>query len=262
MPQQQEVTGTQSLDRTIAMMQIIAKHGRDGLRAVDLTRLSGLTKPTALRIVKALSRHRLVEWDKETGRYYLGPEIFLMGLVAADRFGLHKKALPSLIRIASASGDASFLTVRQNFHAVCVHREEGSYPLRSTVLQKGDRYPLGVNAGSVALLAAMPDEEVEEALESNREEIAADFPTIQMDTIRADVKATRENGYALNPGRVVEGSWGIGVAVRDEAGKSIGALSIAAVEPRLRKLERQLELYQLLEAEANKLGKAALASGS
>lgn len=257
---QQEVTGTQSLDRMIAIINIVSKHGRNGLRATDLTRLSGLTKPTALRIVKALRRQGLIEFDAETSRYFLGPEIFLMGLMAAERFGLHRKALPNLIRIAKASEDAAFLTVRQNFHSVCVHREEGTYPLRSTVLQKGDRYPLGINAGSLALLAAMADGEVEEALRSNAAEIAADFPAIALNTIREDVRATRENGYALNPGRVVEGSWGIAVAILDSAGECIGSLSIAAVQPRLQNVDRQRELFHLLKVEADKLGNANISS--
>jgi DNA-binding IclR family transcriptional regulator len=48
---------------------------------------------------------------------------------------------------------------------------------------------------------------------------------------------------------LLPGSWGIGVAIRGQDGRPIGALSIAAIESRLGE-ERQRELARLLTKEA------------
>lgn len=40
------------------------------------------------------------------------------------------------------------------------------------------------------------------------------------------MEATRAAGYAVNPGLLVQGSWGIGAAVFDGAGEPAWALSI------------------------------------
>jgi DNA-binding IclR family transcriptional regulator len=53
----------------------------------------------------------------------------------------------------------------------------------------------------------------------------------------------------MNPGMLLPGSWGIGVAIRRQDGQPIGALSIAAIESRLGE-ERQRELAKLLMKEA------------
>ena len=53
--------------------------------------------------------------------------------------------------------DSSFLSVRRDNYAVCLYREEGTYPVRTHALQAGLQHPLGVGAGSLAMLSALPD---------------------------------------------------------------------------------------------------------
>jgi DNA-binding IclR family transcriptional regulator len=62
------------------------------------------------------------------------------------------------------------------------------------------------------------------------------------------VRETRTRGFAVNRGLLVSDSWGVGVAVIDESGKPVGALSIAAIKERLRE-DRMQELGLLLKAE-------------
>ena len=40
---------------------------------------------------------------------------------------------------------------------------------------------------------------------------------------------TKERGYAVNPGLIVEGSWGLGAAVFDRSGRPEWALSLTGV---------------------------------
>jgi DNA-binding IclR family transcriptional regulator len=72
------------------------------------------------------------------------------------------------------------------------------------------------------------------------------------DKLRGHIAAIRELGYAVNPGLIVPGSWGIGAAVFDAHGEPRSALSITGVEARLAP-PRQQELGQLLLGEAHRL---------
>ena len=99
----------------------------------------------------------LVEQDPVTRSYFLGVETYVLGLLATARFGLHHLARDSLLRLARQSGDTAFLSVRRGDYGTCLHREEGTCPLRSHVLQAGDRHPLGVGAGNIAMLAKLSD---------------------------------------------------------------------------------------------------------
>ncbi|WP_246448788.1 IclR family transcriptional regulator domain-containing protein [Paracoccus amoyensis] len=69
------------------------------------------------------------------------------------------------------------------------------------------------------------------------------------ETLALDQAATRRQGYAVNPGRIVPGSWGLGVAILWPDGRPAGALSIAAIEDRMRP-ERRSDLIAALQREA------------
>ena len=146
----------------------------------------------------ALVRAGLLEQDTETRRYHLGPEAYVLGTLASRRFGLHPISVGSLVRICEATGDTAFLSVPHDIYSICLHREEGSYPIRSYALHAGDRHPLGIGAGSLALLAALSDREVEQVLAAIAEILKEKYPTYSPSLLRELVKEARSKGFALN----------------------------------------------------------------
>lgn len=244
--------GTQSIERALALLLQVGRTDGEGARLTDLVAASGLAKPTARRALGALVRTGLLEQDETSRRYHLGPESYVLGTLAARRFGIQAQAIDGLVRLAQASGDTAFLSVRRDVHVVCLHREEGPFPIRSHVLQAGDRHPLGIGAGSLAVLAALPDDEIGQAIAANAAIIAKRYPAYSPASLREAVARTRKDGYALNPGLLMAGSWGIGVVVRDPRGRPVYSVSLAAIESRLDAARRD-ELVPLLKAEAAKL---------
>lgn len=251
-PEEEPREGAQSIDRAIGLLQLVGRSGVDGARLADLIARSGLQKPTVRRLLLALMRGGLVEQDEESRRYFVGPEAYVLGTLASARFGIHALSLDGLARLARDTGDCAFLSVPRDGYAVCLHREEGAFPIRTHVLQAGDRHPLGIGGGSLAILAALPDAEVERIIAANAEVLARHYPAFPPGLLRELVADARTRGYALNPGILMPGSWGIGIAVRDAKGQPIGALSIAAIESRLTEA-RQHEIAPLLKREVELL---------
>lgn len=253
--------GTQSIERAIALLLMVGRAGPAGARLADLVVQSSLPKPTVRRVLLALVRSGLLDQDEASRRYHIGPEAYVLGTLASARFGIHALSLDGLARLAQASGDTAFLTVPRDTYAVCLHREEGPFPIRTHVLQAGDRHPLGIGGGSLAILAAMPDTEIDHVFAQNADALARLYPTYSPDLLRQCVAEARARGYALNPGILMPGSWGIGVPVMGADGRPIGALSIAAIESRLGEA-RQHELADLLRHEAGLLEAALRRPGS
>jgi DNA-binding IclR family transcriptional regulator len=244
--------GAQSIDRAATLLLLVGRAGPFGARLSELVEQCDLAKPTVRRILLALVRAGLLDQDPETRRYYIGPEIYVLGTLASTRFGIHPISLRSLVRLSQETGDTAFLSVPRGVYSICVHREEGPYPIRIHALHAGDRHPLGVGAGSLALLSALPDHEVKEVLAANADILADNYPQYPPKVLLAMVQEARAKGYALNPGMLLPGSWGIGVAIRGQDGRPIGALSIAAIESRLGK-DRQQKLAELLTKEARSI---------
>jgi DNA-binding IclR family transcriptional regulator len=89
-------------------------------------------------------------------------------------------------------------------------------------------------------------------IQASAGEIAARYPDFSPALLRDLATQTRARGFALNPGLLMAGSWGVGVPILDRQGRCEGALSIAAIESRLGP-NRQHELGALLKAEAERL---------
>lgn len=240
-----ELTGSQSVDRALGLLAMVGRHAEHGAPLSHLVEQSGLNKPTARRLLLALMRAGLVQQDDESRRYFLGEETYVLGSLAARRFGLLQVAMENVIRLSKRTEESSFVSIRRDVFSVCLHREEGTYPIRTHVLQAGSEHPLGCGAGSLAMLASLPNDEVEHILAANADILQERYPMLPTARIRDDVAATRERGYALNPGLIVRNSWGIGAAVRYPDGGLAGALSIAAIDSRMQE-PRQGELVACL----------------
>lgn len=245
---ERDLHGSQSVDRALKLLSLVGRSAERGLSLNKLVEDGGFNKTTTRRLLLALMRARLVDQDEVDRQYYLGQEAYVLGMFASHRFGLLDVSMQSLIRIARESGDAAFVSVRRHTHAICLHREDGNFPIRSHFLQKGSEYPLGIGAGSLAMLAFLEDWEVEQILGDNAVEIESGFPGVTLADLRSRVAATRAKGYSVNPGLVYESAWGIGVAVAYPDGRLAGALSIAAIDSRLQE-PRQSKLAALLREE-------------
>ena len=245
-------SGSQAVDRALALLQITGRAAGQGVALSELIEASGLGKPTVRRLMLALIRRGLVEQDSASRLYFLGEESYVLGTLATPRHGLLEIAADAAVRLAKASGDTAFVNMRRGSAAVCLHREDGAYPIRTHALETGAQHPLGIGAASLAMLSALPNAEVEMALKDNADRMASDYPNYDADLLRSDVARTREQGFALNPGRIVPGSWGIGVALRRPDGSVVGAISIAAIESRMLP-PRDSELAALVKREAREI---------
>lgn len=247
-----DLQGTQSVDRALRLLKLVGRGAERGVQLSDIVEESGLNKPTARRLLLALMRAGLVEQEVRTRRYYLGEEAYVLGTLASRRYGLLELSMESLRHLSEVTMDTSFLSVRQGTYAVCLHREEGTYPVRTHALQARDQHPLGIGAGSLAMLAALDDGEVECVLATNRKILDTQYAYYSVEQLREDIIQTRRQGYALNPGRIVAGSWGLGVAIVFPDRRIAGALSIAAIDSRMGP-ERQPELVRHLKAEVARI---------
>jgi DNA-binding IclR family transcriptional regulator len=241
--------GAQSIERAVKVLRAVAASGSLGTKSVEIVALTGLTKGTVHRILLALIREGLVEQADDTRLYFLGPEAYVLGTIASPRYGVDRWAPPALRRLADVSQDTAFFSILRGFDVVTLQREEGAYPIKTHVLKPGDRHPLGVSSAGQAILAAMDDQSVMRILKANAEVIKQRYPRYSIRTIEQIVEDARKNGFALNPGLVWPGSWGIGIAVVDPEGKPIGALNISAIESRLgAAVQKELAVHLRREA--------------
>ncbi|WP_077001447.1 IclR family transcriptional regulator [Variovorax sp. KK3] len=228
-----ETPGAQTLRRGLAILKLLARYQPGGLRMSDIGRKTGLTKATAVRLTRTLVEERFVTQDADTRSYRLGPESFAVGLAAEPAYALQRLAAPVLRSLAVETGDWIFFAVRQGFDAICLSRESGDIPYPATAIKVGDHFPICVGAGGVAMLAALPDDEIAFAMEQKADVIARDYPSVTPPVIRELVGTTREKGYCVIPGIIVRGYWGLGVPLLQPDGRPVASMILVTTEARL-----------------------------
>ncbi|NRB16667.1 MAG: IclR family transcriptional regulator [Rhodobacteraceae bacterium] len=244
--------GAQSILRAASLLREVGLRRSVGL--ADVTAATGLSKPTVRRMLLALMNVGLIAQNPETKRYKLGVDAYLLGQLAETPYSFHDLSRDGIARLAELSGDTAYLSIRQGDSTICLHREEGKYPIRTHVLHVGDRQPISVGAASMAILASLPKAEADVIMEDNLDKIKDTYPDFNMEKIHTLVAEARIQGWALNPGLAFPGSWAIAAAVRDPDDRVLGAITIAAIEARL-DTKRQSELAGLLMKEAQRLEK-------
>lgn len=223
-----ETTGAQTLRRGLAILKLLARYQPGGLGVSEISRKLELNKATAVRLTRTLMEEQFVAQDAETRHYRLGPEAFAVGLAAEPNYALQRLAAPSLRSLALETGDWLFFTVRHGLEAICLSRESGDVPYPHASLRVGDRHPLGLGAGGLAILAAMPKEEAETVLTINAPEILRRYPQLSEGALRKMLEETREQGYSVIPGSLSPGFWGIGVPVLRADGHPVAAIVLVA----------------------------------
>jgi len=227
-----------SLRRGVQLLRLLAAAGARGAALTELTQRSGLPHPSVHRVLRQLIAEGLAAHEPETRRYRLGSLTFELGLAGSTLYDIRDLCEPAMRALADATADTVYLVGRSGFDAVCLHRLEGSFPIRTLVLEVGSRRPLGVGAGGLAILAAIDPQERDEIIERLAPALAASRGPSPA-ALRKACERTIAAGFSVIEGTVNLGVTAVGVALRNSMGQPVAALSVAAMSQRMTRGRRR-----------------------
>jgi DNA-binding IclR family transcriptional regulator len=235
------------------MLKEVAMHGPRGTRVAEVANALGLAYPTAYRMMNCLVAERMVERDEESRRYSLGPLVYELGLSVPPKMNLRDICDPVTSRVASSTGDTVFLNVRSGLDVLCIDRKEGTYPIKTLIFDVGSRRPLGVGAGGVALLMALPEAEVNSIMRANALRLEM-YGGMTQRTITTLVRESRARGYVVTEDIVVRGVSAVSLPFGGQHGVPCAALTVACVPSRMPE-SRHRDLVSMLRTQITTLEK-------
>jgi DNA-binding IclR family transcriptional regulator len=147
-------SGVGVLDKAVVILSFLSEGGPATL--AEVVGGTGLSRPTAHRLLSALEAHRLV--GRDGGRYSLGMRLSLWGSRAVG-LGLNEVGRSALVALRDETGESTQLYVREGDRRVCVVSvERAGGGLRDTV-PVGAVLPLDRGSGGKVLLAWAQDRE-------------------------------------------------------------------------------------------------------
>lgn len=235
--------GVQSISRAIDLLRAVARHNQSGGRLSQLAREVNLHVATARRVLQSLASEGLISYDSVGKLYHLGLELYRLGN-QAHQYTICTRFRESLEAIAQATQDTVFLLIRSGNDAICVDMVEGEYPIRTMLITVGFRRPLGVGAGSLALLTFDPEMDLDRVLRENQPRFSQ-FAQLDLERIRAMADEARQRGYVHSDAMFHKDAVSVGVPVFDQAGRVICAITVSAIRSRMDSVRREL-IYQLV----------------
>lgn len=158
-------SGVGVLDKAVGILAFLSEGSPASL--AEVVGGTGLSRPTAHRLLSALEAHHLVA--REDGRYALGSRLLGWGNRAGVSPDLIEAARPVLAKLRDETDESTQLYVREGGQRVCVATAERGTGLKTTVAV-GAVMPLELgSAGKVLLAFSSPDTEHEARLALVRE---------------------------------------------------------------------------------------------
>jgi IclR family transcriptional regulator, KDG regulon repressor len=190
----------------------------------DISRQLGVAKSGVHKILRNLEERGYVRGTSEQ-KYRLGLRLWQLGVAAVADLGLRQSALPHMEKLTDLTGEGSLLSVYDRGDAIYLEKVNSPHAVTSTT-RVGGRSPAFCTATGKALLAWLPEEEIERVLTGPLEQFNAATVT-DPEQIRADLAHVRQRGYALNYGSWRGEVYGVGAPIRDYTGRVIAALGVA-----------------------------------
>ena len=155
-----------AVDRALTLLEYLAAERELGV--TELAKKTGLTKSLVFRLLFTLEQRGYVHKNEETRAYSLG----YRPLFLANQTRKHSRLISSADRfmdeLAEATHENILLTVREDYHCVCVAMRQSPQQLR-LFAEVGKAAPLHAGGGPKVLLAHAPKPIVEAVLEGDLE---------------------------------------------------------------------------------------------
>jgi len=208
------------------------------LRAADISRKVGIPKTTTHRMLAALTKGGLLDRNPETGKYRIGPELYILGSLYLSTTDFLKAAEPVIKTLNGLTGETVNVGIFDKGHVIMVAREESQYALRFS-RNVGTVLPAYASGMGKAFLSELTEVELD-SLYPEEKLLPITSKTIATKTeLKLDLQQIRKTGLSFNREGGHEGIEGIGSVIRDASGKAVAGMSITVPVIRINQASRE-----------------------
>lgn len=227
----------------------------DGAGVTELSEHLGLPKSTVFDHLVTLQNCGFLA--KENQAYKISYRFLELGERRRHGEQLVDIAAPELEKLATETDEYVSLVTEEDGEAIIIDTKRGDQAVRVTVYN-GIRMKMHTVAAGKAILAYLPDERVDEILDTHGMEAATTNTTTDRETLFEELKDIRQQGYALDNEERIEGMRSIAAPIVDRAGAVHGSITVYGPTQRINDEcfarmipQKLLELTNVIEVTLN-----------
>lgn len=219
-----------SLDRAMEVFEYLS--AAQGKALSSLASDLGQSPATVYRILVTLEGRGMVEFDQAEQLWHIGPRAFVIGTRFLRRTSLVDRARPIMRQLMETTGETANLGIEQNGHVLFVSQVETHATIRA-FFPPGTLSRLHASGIGKALMAQMDTARIERLLSGSQMEQFTEFTLTDPDALMADLRETRERGYAIDGEERNLGMRCIASPVFDIYGEAVAGISVSGPTSRV-----------------------------
>jgi len=224
-------------DRTLTILEALSESA-EGLSVAELVRATGFTQNSVFRITQTLWMRGYLVRDDEDKRYRLSGRLFTLSQPRPLEKCLAVESQEAMRSLCDASGETAQVLVASAWKMVVLAQKPGRHAVK-VMGEIGMRVPMFSCAPGKAMLAWLPDEELNRFFEEVKLKRYTPTTLCSRKTLLADLIESRERGFALDRSEGLEGIHCAAAPILDEHEHPVGAITI--VGPAFRLTEDRFE---------------------
>ena len=201
---------------------------------VEIAKALNLNKSTVQKLLVTLSYYGVVQRDDATKRCRLGMSLAEYGSIVLSGFDLRRAAKPFLKSLMEYSGETACLGVLQGTKVVIVDKMEPPTEIRVNP-HVGWRFAATLNVMGKAILAWLPPDRLDEILLREGLPVRTSKSITERAVYEADLRETRERGYATEWQEFHDSVNGVAAPIRDHRMKVVASIAVGGPQFRMTK---------------------------
>lgn len=193
--------------------------------ADDLATRTGLAPSTCYRYLKSLHQAGLLA-RVGSGSYVVGPRVLAMDRISRLSDPVYSMGSPVVRELSQRTGFSALLSVLYSDSVMCV-QQEATADAPKNLFGRGQQRPLVAGATANIILAYLPLHQLRSVFNKQREQITQAGLGQDWDSLRAALKAIRQQGFSFSMGEFRTGIAGLAAPLFNRDGEVLGSIALA-----------------------------------
>lgn len=214
-----------SLVRASMILDLLSKEGKISLG--DIAKKLGLPKTTVHGLITTLKNIRYVGQSTLTRNYRLGPKLFEMGIIFAEKYNdILKISAPYIKKLVSDLKETCHLAVLDEEKVLYIDKKECNRSPR-IVSEIGSTLPCHCTALGKVLLAYLNKDKLDNIVRNKKLETYTKNTITDPINLENELRMIKTQGYAVDNEEIMIGVKCIALPIYDHQNNVIAALSVS-----------------------------------
>ncbi|HEY3377857.1 MAG TPA: IclR family transcriptional regulator [Armatimonadota bacterium] len=220
-----------NLERALALMEYLATRP-EGAGLAEMAAALHYPNNSVFRIAMTLLTHGYLQRDDASKVFRLSCKLLALGYAALGDTHLVEHARAEMRALRDSAGETTLLGILAGTEGIVLEQFASRQPLKFLV-DPGAHFPLHTSAPGKALLAALPDAELQALCPRLPLTRYTARTLTSLDALQDELVRTRARGYSTDLAEEVEGLYCVGAPIRNYAAYPVAALWITGPTSRI-----------------------------